>query len=235
MTPSIFITGTDHGLGLSLTSVYASRGYRGFAGRLGEATELHQLAERFDSRVVPVAQDVTSGASIEQSVASVSSMTDQLDLLINCAGICPPDVRTPIDELDLYGGWFEKVMNVNAFGPVRVTQAFLPLLRRGTTRRIVMISSEAGSNAQNWRVGGFSYSMSKAALNRFSKTLHHALKDEGFRVLVIHPGWLRTKMSTPDADLDPDTPAAGIYDLSRRAWGPDEHIYVDYMGKRFEW
>ena len=77
--------------------------------------------------------------------------------------------------------------------------------------------------------------MSKAALNMQSKILQNYLGSRGFKVLAIHPGWMRTNMGGPNAAISPDESAEGIFQLALREWKADDPIYVDYRGVPLPW
>ena len=77
--------------------------------------------------------------------------------------------------------------------------------------------------------------MSKAALNMQAKVLQNYLKPKEFKVLALHPGWVRTDMGGPDADIDPDESADGLIQLITRNWRPDDGIYFDYRGIPLPW
>jgi NAD(P)-dependent dehydrogenase (short-subunit alcohol dehydrogenase family) len=68
-----------------------------------------------------------------------------------------------------------------------------------------------------------------------SKILQNALKARGFKVLAIHPGWMRTDMGGIEADISPDEAAGGIYALAVKSWKPEDAIYMDYRGKILPW
>jgi NAD(P)-dependent dehydrogenase (short-subunit alcohol dehydrogenase family) len=77
--------------------------------------------------------------------------------------------------------------------------------------------------------------MSKAALNMQSRILQNYLEPKGFRVLAVHPGWMRTDMGGSDADIHPDEAAEGIFGLAMRPREAQEPIYIDYQGKVLQW
>jgi NAD(P)-dependent dehydrogenase (short-subunit alcohol dehydrogenase family) len=116
-----------------------------------------------------------------------------------------------------------------------VIQHFLPLLEKGERKLIINISSEAGSIADCKRSSEYAYCMSKSALNMASKIIQNALKARGFKVLAIHPGWMRTEMGGQDADIHPDEAADGIFQLAMRQWQPEDEIYMDYQGSILPW
>jgi len=232
---SVFVTGADKGLGFCLADTFAREGFRVFAGHLDDGAALAKLATSREGRVAPVRQDVTDMASIRSSAETVAGLTDGLDILINCAGISPPEMRRRLEELDLTNGLIEQIMAVNAFGPLRVTQAFMPLLERGSLKKIVTITSEAASIGDNWRDFDYAYCMSKSACNMLGQILQRAVKPRGFKVLLVHPGWMRTDMGGPTAHITPETAAEGIFTQTMRTWSLDDPIYMDYNGGVMRW
>jgi NAD(P)-dependent dehydrogenase (short-subunit alcohol dehydrogenase family) len=234
MSLTVFITGADKGLGFCLADKFSREGCRVFAGHMGDGAKLNTLAPPHPGSVTLIPQNVADMTSIKQSAAKVGGLTDSLDILINCAGI-NQDMETPLPDLDLTNGTLENQMTVNAFGPLRVIQTFLPLVQRGSGKKIVNISSEAGSIAENWRDIGYAYCMSKAAFNMQSAILQKYLAPQNIKVLVFHPGWMRTDMGGPTAHITPETSADGIYTLAMRAWKIDEPNYMDYTGRLYKW
>ncbi len=99
-------------------------------------------------------------ASIRRAVLRVASLTQTLDILINNAAVyLPSKLVKPLSELDLTDGHLEETLNVNTFGPLRVTQQFLPLLDKGTGKLIINVSSEAGSIGDCRRSSEYAYCM----------------------------------------------------------------------------
>jgi len=193
------------------------------------------LASHSGGDVIVIPQDVSSMLSVRTSVGEVAKTESKLDLLINCAGIVPKDALALLPELNLDAGFETQVMEVNAFGPLRVIQAFLPMLGKGRHKLIINVSSEAGSIGKSNRVNHYHYCMSKAALNMGCKILQNWLKPAGIKVLAVEPGWMKTDMGGPNARLDPAVPAAGIHTLAERTWSVDDPIYMDYTGAPLSW
>jgi NAD(P)-dependent dehydrogenase (short-subunit alcohol dehydrogenase family) len=234
MTDTVFITGAGRGLGLSLAKQFLGQDWRVFAGVYPAEAGLHSLADSSSPLLTVVPLDVTDKTSIRQAAESVAQHTPALDVLINNAAVYMEDESKTIEALEL-DIRLQATMDVNAFGPLRVTQQFLPLLRQGQRKCIVNISSEAGSIADCWRKGVYAYCMSKAALNMQSMILHNDLGPQGFSVLAIHPGWMRTDMGGPTADIHPDESARGIFRLATQVWEAGSPIYMDYTGKPMRW
>ena len=232
----VLITGADKGLGLALVSRFLRGGFQVFAGIYASSDNLQPLFQEHGSRLELVPLDVTDMVSILRAVSQITAQTSALDILINNAAIYLPQKPVkPLAELDLTDGHLEESLNVNAFGPLLVTQQFLPLLEKGSRKLLINISSEAGSIGNCWRTGEFAYCMSKAALNMQSRILQNYVEPQGFRVLAIHPGWMRTDMGGPDADIHPDESAEGIFGLATSPQGAQDPMYLDYQGKPLQW
>ncbi len=225
--PTIFITGADRGLGRALVAQFAAAHYRVFAGTFLAETSYAGL----DGDITPVPIDVRSLDSAKQAAAVTASHTASLDILLNNAGIHLDDQDQVLDDVDLNDGTIQAQFEVNTLGPLRCIQQFLPLLRASQTRRIINISSEAGSIGQSWRVGAIGYCMSKAALNMQASILVNHLGREGFRILNMHPGWLISEIGGPNADITAEVAATGVIDWALRDWPTDRLTYIDYQGK----
>lgn len=208
-TRRVLITGTSRGLGLEFTRQYLERGDRVFAmlRHPGESKELDALAAKFPERLTQIAGDVTDDPSIEAARAKVASATGALDILINNAGTYPKS-GGGLADLDL--AEIRSVYDVNAVGPLRVTRAFLALLKKGSGPRVIGITSLMGSIEDNSSGGSWAYRMSKAALNMANRNLAIDLRGDGIACVVLHPGWVRTDMGGPNAPLTPQESVASM-------------------------
>lgn len=236
MKKGVLITGADAGLGLSLVKRFLQGGYVVFAGVYCSDAELHKLAGEYGDALVLIPLDVADIDSVREATRRVVERTNALDIVINNAGIHL--VKNPsqsLEQLDFANQQFQQTMEVNTFGPLRVTQQFQPLLENGERKLIINISSEAGSIADCRRENQFAYCMSKAALNMQSKILQNYLGPRGVKVLAVHPGWMQTNMGGPNATLSPDESADGIFQLALREWNSDDPIYMNYQGVPLPW
>lgn len=235
-----FVTGTDRGLGLAIASVFLEHGCEVFAGCYGiDASGLTALKQKHSERLEIVPLDVSSDASVAAAAAQVAGKTDALDVLISNAAIIGQKDATVEDALD-----FEdmlKVYNVNALGALRVAQSVLPLLRAGELKRIVNISSEAGSMAARVRRGQrtrYSYCASKAALNIQSILLQNHVAEWGIRVNLIEPGWLRTFLASKEkctiAPTEPEVSAERLFAFVKHS--PPDYMFHDlFQDRQFDW
>jgi NAD(P)-dependent dehydrogenase (short-subunit alcohol dehydrogenase family) len=231
MPKSVLITGASRGLGESLVKRFADDGWLVFSGRRSLASSSTPVRDVSD-RVTLLGLDVLDAASVARAAKGVSERTRGLDVLINNAAVNPQRDAAALGELDFDA--IRLAYEVNAIGPLRVTQAFASLLERGERRLVVNISSEAGSLQHSWRDKGFGYCMSKAALNMQTTMLNLALKPQGVDVISLHPGWMRTDMGGPNAALDPAESAEGVYRIVTRADATTPR-FVQHDGKPFPW
>src|SRR5690554_1256325 len=242
MKETVLITGAGRGIGLALTKEFLAAGYRVFAGVRKTYHLLEKEKEQYPADLILVPLDVTDMASVRAAAAQVSAATPALEILVNSAGADFGDKTRPLEALDLEDSLLPQTMEVNAFGPLRVVQQFLPLLAAGEKNIIINISSEAGSIGDCWRKQEYAYAKSKAALNMQTRILHNYLSPRGFKVRALHPGWVRTDMGGKEADLDPATSAAGIFNLIQKVAAGEqvtkedgEGIYLDYQGNILRW
>jgi NAD(P)-dependent dehydrogenase (short-subunit alcohol dehydrogenase family) len=177
---SVLVTGASTGIGRATALYLEARGARVFASvrREEDAREL--------GNATPVILDVTDAKSIRAASESVArALGDEgLTGLVNNAGIAIPG---PLEFLEM--SEIRRQFEVNLFGQIAVTQAFLPLLRRATGGRIVNMSSISGRIAAPL-MGP--YSMSKFALESFSDALRRELEPFGISVSVVEPGAIQT-------------------------------------------
>jgi NAD(P)-dependent dehydrogenase (short-subunit alcohol dehydrogenase family) len=201
---TVLITGANRGLGLEFSKQYRAAGWKviATARRPEEAADLKALGEGV--RIVTL--DVTRPESVAALAATLAKTP--IDLLINNAGQGVGLEPGALGALKIDD--FERVMQVNAIGPVRVTQALLPSLRAGKGKVIVGISSGLGSLEWNRSGGYYGYRESKVALEMFMRRLAAELKGEGFICIALDPGWVKTDMGGPNAPLTPPESVAGM-------------------------
>jgi NAD(P)-dependent dehydrogenase (short-subunit alcohol dehydrogenase family) len=99
-------------------------------------------------------------------------------------------------------------MEVNAYGPLRVTQKLSPLLARGS--KVALITSRMGSIGDNGSGGYYGYRMSKAALNAAGKSLAIDLAPRGVSVAILHPGMVKTAMTGSHGKVEPEDAARDL-------------------------
>lgn len=229
MSQTVFITGANRGIGLSLTELYLQQGAQVHATsrNLTDSKELHALASRYNTLVLHEL-DVTD----YQRVAQLASELPAIDLLINNAGYYGPKGygfgNTDIKE-------WRQVFEINTIAPLKLVESFYPLLQQGKAKKIACISSKVGSMTENTSGGGYIYRSSKAALNSVVKSLSNDLTDEGFTVLALHPGWVRTEMGGPNALIDTQTSADGLAKVIEQSTQENSGQFINYDGTELPW
>lgn len=147
-------------------------------------------AESIGHRAEAIALDVADDASVAAAFSEIDRRFGRLDVLVNNAGVdYDTDQRAGSADHDRV----RKAFSTNLFGPWATAIAAIPLLRRGTSARIVNVSSGAG--ALTGMGGGTpGYGVSKAALNALTLKLADELRGERILVNAVCPGWVATDM-----------------------------------------
>lgn len=193
---TVLITGANRGIGLALTQLYRQRGWDVIAICRTPSSELTESGAEVVSAI-----DVTDSASLPSLVDRLKGRT--LDLVINNAGV--------FEREDLGSINYDQVMyqlEVNAIAPLRVTEALLPLMVKGSS--VAVITSRMGSMGDNGSGSYYGYRMSKAALNAAAVSLARDLKPRGIKVAILHPGFVQTAMVNFGGDVTPAQSAAGL-------------------------
>jgi NAD(P)-dependent dehydrogenase (short-subunit alcohol dehydrogenase family) len=233
------VTGADRGLGLALSASLLERGWQVFAGQyMPDWPELEALAGKYPRALHILPLDVSSIDSAQAAAQAAGKVSDHIDLLINNAGVTSSKRAQPITSPQDYAE-MHHLFDVNALGPLRVVEAFLPLAAGSPMKRLCFVSSEAGSISRAERTSWYSYCMSKAALNMGIKILFNHLRPEGYTFRVYHPGWVRSYMSGKknlEATLEPEEAAAFAipFFLGPRE-DEDRLVLVDYQGQEWPW
>lgn len=181
------VTGGNRGIGLEVCRQLAALGWTVVLGSRDAARGADAAAGlgAGPGRVIPRALDVADAAGVEAAAEWVAGEFGRLDVLVNNAGINYDTwQRAATADLAVVG----ETLDTNLLGPWRTARAFVPLLRRSPRGRVVNVSSEAGSLAALAGGGPPAYSVSKAALNAFTRILAAELRGDGILVNAVCPG-----------------------------------------------
>ncbi|MEM7508927.1 MAG: SDR family NAD(P)-dependent oxidoreductase [Pseudomonadota bacterium] len=226
------ISGANRGIGAEVARQLAAKGMAIVIGARDpesakETVEAVQ-GESGEATVVPL--DVTSPASIASAVKTICTTYGELHVLINNAGI-DYDADQDATSADLER--VRKILNTNLFGAWALTQAAIPLMRATCgPRAIVNVSSDAGQLATMGR-NSPGYSVSKTALNAFTRILAAELDDDGIRVNAVDPGWVATDMGGDGGRSVRDGAASVVWAATLDRDGPTGGFFHD--GKDTAW
>ena len=216
------ITAANRGIGLEFARQLTEAGESVIAtARPGaDIADLKMLDVRVERLDV---SETKSAHSLAQTLES-----EPIDVLINNAGYY--EKRSEFEELD--ADTVLDSFSINSLGAMRVTQALLPNLRLGNAKKIVQVTSKMGSVNDNTSGGSYAYRMSKAALNMFNKSLAIDLAGEGFSCIVVHPGWVQTRMGGSGAGIDAKESVAGLRNIISELQTADSGTFFDYSGEQ---
>jgi NAD(P)-dependent dehydrogenase (short-subunit alcohol dehydrogenase family) len=209
------ITGSAGGIGRAIAVSLARRGCNlaladlndaGLAetARMAQFTRTdpaNQATERSALRISQHHLDVADRRAVEAFPQAVIAAHPRVDILVNNAGVALGGSFEAVSEED-----FQWLFEINFWGVVRMTRAFLPLLRKSDDARLVNLSSVFGLISPP---GETAYSASKFAVRGFSNSLRHELADSTVGVTVVHPGGVATSIAD-NARVPKDMPAAEI-------------------------
>lgn len=196
------VTGGNKGIGFAICKGLLNAGFDVFlaardAGKGSAAIE--KLSD--DGRLIHLVElDITDDESIKAATTRVAQMTGSLDVLVNNAGVYPDK---GVDILTVPRALLTQAVDVNAFGSLGATQAFLPFLEKADSPKVINISSGNGQ-LEGISASVPSYSLSKLALNGATILLANALRAKGIAVYAMCPGWVKTEMGGPSAPRTPE-------------------------------
>ena len=230
------VTGANKGIGFEVARQLATRGYTTWLGARdadrGSAAAEALRATGVDARFLPL--DVTSDESVRGAVETVGAECDHIDALVNNAGVAL-EKRTPPSKIDI--ATVRATYDVNVFGCMRVTQAFLPLLKRSAAPRIVMVSSDMGSHANRTdpdfpylALNPMGYISSKAALNAVTIAFANELKGSAVKVNAANPGFTATDLNGHQGIRSVEEGAAPIVALATLPEGGPTGTFLGVEG-----
>ncbi len=214
---SALVTGANRGIGFEICRQLAVRGIRTLLTardeRKGRLVAERLRREGLDVRFHQL--DVTDEGSIRRLVDFVGSDPGGVDILVNNAAVYLDDGIAGL-EVDL--DTVRRTVEANVYGPLRLCQALIPLMRRRGYGRIVNVSSGSGQ-LSGMGGGSLAYRLSKAALNVITRVLADEVRGTGILVNSMCPGWVRTEMGGRHAPRSPEQ-------------GADTAVYLATLGER---
>lgn len=220
------ILGASRGLGLEFCKQYLAAGWTVYASHRieGDQLKLRDLGAK------TLKLDVLD----TDDLAGLSWQLDgeKLDVAILNAGVYGP--RTSNLQQPPTLEEFDNVMRTNVLAALRVVPIVAPLLvpARGS---LAFISSRMGSIAEANASYGALYRTSKAAVNMLAKLAHGDYSPQGLRVVSLHPGWVRTDMGGPNADVDVSVSVKGLRQVVADSSAFPSGCMYDYQGQSIAW
>jgi NAD(P)-dependent dehydrogenase (short-subunit alcohol dehydrogenase family) len=223
---NVLVIGASRGIGFEFVQQYLAQGARVFGTHRSEEdrVKLRDLgAETLKLDVMEI-----------NDVAGIAWQLDgeHFDVVVMNAGVYGPRTSTILQSPSLDD--FDDVMRTNVLAPMRLVPMVAPLLEasRGS---LAFISSKMGSIEESWASYGMLYRTSKASLNMVAKLSHADFSPRGVRVISLHPGWVRTDMGGPNAEVEVEQSVSGMRDVIAN---PQQHPsggFYDFRGKRIAW
>lgn len=191
------VTGANRGIGYEYCKQLSDRGDEVIAVCRHSSNELDQLGVQVEENI-----DISDERAVRALVNTLQGKS--IDVLINNAGIYR---QSNLDELNIEG--IREQFEINTLAPLRLTQALLPHLKKGS--KIAIMTSRMGSIEDNTSGGTYGYRMSKAAVSMAGKSLSQDLRDRGIAVAILHPGLVSTGMTNfTDSGISPAESVKGL-------------------------
>jgi len=206
------VTGGNRGIGLEVCRQLGARGVRTLltarSEEKGRAAADALAAEGLPVSFLPL--DVTDEASARRIAEHVAREFGRLDVLVNNAAI---SLDRKIPGLEIGMDVVRATIDTNVYGPLLLTQLFVPLMVKNGYGRVVNVSSGLGSFSRI-AAGKLAYRLSKAALNAMTRVLADELRDTNVLVNAVTPGWVRTHLGGIRAERSTEEGAEGILFLA---------------------
>ena len=228
---TILITGANRGIGLALTEQFAADGWQVLAccRNPAGARQLQRLAEQ-NPDIEIHALDVTN---YEQMSALADQLANRpIDILLSNAGIYG---SKGVGFGDVDAREWRQVLEVNTIAPLMLVQAFVEPVAASQKKLVAVISSKVGSIADNSSGGSYVYRSSKTAVNQVVKSLSIDLAGRDIAVISLHPGWVKTDMGGPNAEISPDESVSGLKRILQSADLSQSGQFIEFNGNSIPW
>jgi NAD(P)-dependent dehydrogenase (short-subunit alcohol dehydrogenase family) len=232
--PTVLITGSNRGIGLEFVRQLSARDWKIIATvrNPGQADELQTLADE-NQNIIIEKLDVTDHPGID---ALAEKYSDQpIDILLLNAAQGPTGIRS-LAKLDFDAGKY--MFDVNAFGPMKMCQAFMDNVIASDLKQIVVMSSDSGSFvAGSQRAILYHYKASKAALNMYMHTLAFETPKRGVTLIMLHPGLVGTNemLAKFPGALKTDDSVAQMLTVIDGLTPDDNGRFISYTGATMPW
>ncbi len=229
---NVLITGANRGIGLEMVRYAMQQGWRVFACCRDphNADNLFNIARLSNGRISVHIADMLELATVQ--ALSYELRHEPIDILINNAGIYGSDKNT-FGAVDV-DSWLQ-TFQVNSIAPLKMVEAFSEQLMMGQRKLVACMSSKMGSMSDNGYGNSYIYRSSKAALNAVVKSLSIDLKEKGVISVALHPGWVKTEMGGPNAEISTAECVTQIFTNLSTLTINDSGRFIDIDGTDIPW
>ncbi len=224
---TVLITGANRGIGLEMARQYAAAGDEVIAAvrKPDEAKALKEIDGKVRIEQMDLG-DFDSIASLKQRLGDAP-----IDIAIMNAGWVGGG-KQGVDDFDIEE--WHRTLDINTIGPLLLARALKPNLEASGDGKLMNVSSQLA--ASTWPMGGMLiYSTTKAAMNKVTQILAIDWKDAPITVAVMHPGWVKTDMGGPNAQLTPEESASGIRNVIAAMTKADSGKFYKWNGEIHPW
>ena len=229
---NVLITGANRGIGLEMVRYAMQHGWRVFAccRNPHNAEKLFNIARLSNGLISVHIADMLELATVQ--ALSYELRNESIDLLINNAGIYGSEKNT-FGAVDV-DSWMQ-AFQVNSIAPLKMVEAFSEQLMMGKRKLVACMSSKMGSMADNGYGNSYIYRSSKAALNSVVKSLSIDLREQGIISVALHPGWVKTEMGGPDAEISTTECVEQLFSNLSLLTLQDSGRFIDIDGSDIPW
>jgi len=223
--PTLLLTGASRGIGRELLNQYKQDGWTVIAA----CRNPDKVGDIGADRVLPL--EVTSEDSIMALKDTLGDMP--VDVLWNNAGVY---LDKGMDLAGTAADLWSETFAVNTIAPLRIANAFAANVAASKKKTMAFTSSKMGSIGDlGGSANAYAYRSSKTALNMAAAILANDLRETGVKTVMLHPGWVRTDMGGPSADIDTATSAGGMKKVVDNLTDDQSGGFFNYDGKSFPW
>ena len=229
---TILITGANRGIGLEMVKYSVDQGWRIFAccRNPHNADSLFNIAKLSNGQISVHIADMQELSTLQ--ALSYELRNEPIDMLINNAGIYGSD-KNKFGSVDV-DSWLQ-TFQVNSIAPLKMVEAFSEQLFMGKQKLVACMSSKMGSMADNGYGNSYIYRSSKAALNAVVKSLSIDLKQQGIICVALHPGWVKTDMGGPNAEITTRECVEQLFNHLSLLTIEDSGRFIDIDGSDIPW
>jgi len=216
------VTGANRGIGKAIVNSFLEHGASKVYLAVRNPDSTAELEQQYGDKVVTLQADVSD----DKAVQELASNAQDVDIVVNNAGVL--EVANPLSDNMIES--FQRELNVNVFGLIRIARAFAPILQQ---RKGALVQLNSIVSIKNF-VEFTSYSASKAASYSITQGLRDMLTPEGVSVLSVHPGPIATDMLSKAGMEEGDSVVSVSEGIVQSLNAGDFHLFPDNVAKDFE-